>query len=294
MNSNNKVWLENVGFSCNNNCLICSVRSGRFADRSKQEILASLARGREQGYDMVEFTGGEPGLRKDLVELIEKAGSLGYKNISLSTNGRVLSYKEVVEKLAQAGLNWVTVSLHGADAKTHEAITRTPDSFSQAVSGIKNIIVYDDIRLSVTSVVCSLNYKNLLDLAEFVSGLGVKNWNVSDLIPEGRAKDNYKFLSVEWEDLGRQLEELRGAKDKFKEVNFFDLPFCIFSKEVLGISNFNFINTRFRGENVAQQGFNPYRIYQEEGEFKDIHKQKKAVCKDCKYKNDCGGFWNIH
>jgi len=66
----------------------------------------------EAGVDKIRFTGGEPTVRKDLVELVQEIGSLrskGLHTIALTSNGIVLGRK--LPDLVKAGVNAVNISL---------------------------------------------------------------------------------------------------------------------------------------------------------------------------------------
>ena len=78
-----RVWLIMTGFSCNNNCVMCSTKpKAKFnPDRSTKDILKDLRKGKNQGYKRVEFTGGEPTIRTDILRLIKKAKDLDYNKI---------------------------------------------------------------------------------------------------------------------------------------------------------------------------------------------------------------------
>src|SRR3989339_703543 len=140
-NNNKKNLLVLTGFRCNNNCIVCSIADceNDYQDRSYNDITKDLKRGFKNGCDSVEFTGGEPTIRADIIKLVKEANDLGYKTISLSTNGRFFAYDDFCEKIINTGLNKVTFSLLGPNKETHDAITRTPGSFGQILTGIKNV-----------------------------------------------------------------------------------------------------------------------------------------------------------
>jgi molybdenum cofactor biosynthesis enzyme MoaA len=81
---------------------------------------------------------GEPTLRRDLGEALGELRRRRPASVSLLTNGRMLAYPAVTQALAQAGVDRFVVKLFGLEAATHDAHTRTPGSFEQAVRGIEN------------------------------------------------------------------------------------------------------------------------------------------------------------
>lgn len=78
----------------------------------------------------------EPTLRPDLAARIAELRRRGPASIALLTNARVLLYAPRARALARAGLDHVVVKLFGLDAQTHDAHTREPGSFAQALQGI--------------------------------------------------------------------------------------------------------------------------------------------------------------
>jgi cyclic pyranopterin phosphate synthase len=93
---------------------MCSVDSKKkdFAEGTTEQVIKDLIRGKREGYERMEFTGGEPTVRKDIIKLIQKAKELGYIDIGISTNGILLSDVKFCNKLVKAGLTNVTFALH--------------------------------------------------------------------------------------------------------------------------------------------------------------------------------------
>ena len=130
-----------VGYSCNNNCWFCSeMRNKGKPDKDTRTVKSELFNSRKNGFQRIVFTGGEPTIRPDIVELVSYAKSLGFEEIFIITNGRMLFYEELARRLAEAGLTHILFSLHGPNAAVHDCLTRSPGSFKQTVQGIKNMV----------------------------------------------------------------------------------------------------------------------------------------------------------
>jgi MoaA/NifB/PqqE/SkfB family radical SAM enzyme len=133
-----------TGLACNNCCSYCPqpfVRGTGPAgsEPSTEELVRKLESARREGITEAAFSGGEPTIRKDLQSLIAHARSIGFGRVSITTNGRMLSYPGYARKLLDAGLTGVSVSLHGPNAAVHDALTGVPGSFRQTVSGLDNM-----------------------------------------------------------------------------------------------------------------------------------------------------------
>ncbi|MCX6737238.1 MAG: radical SAM protein [Candidatus Parcubacteria bacterium] len=292
---NGQVFLIMTGFSCNNNCIMCSVRPKglHYIPRKGAEILQDLKKGRKLKYERAEFTGGEPTLRKDLLKLIGSAKELGYREVALSTNGRALSSLEFLRCLKKNGLNRVTITLYSSDAQIHDGITRVPGSFKQTVQGIKNALSLG-IVTSVNVVVFSKTINGLKKTGDFVASLGVKYWTLLDLIPDGYAFTDYKSLSVGPQTLRRAFCLLVSTLKKFEVVSFFDFSYCLFPNILLSSYKFNIIAAKGRTETINQVGYNPKRFQERGNVYYDIHKTRSSRCLRCAYSNECGGNWKAY
>jgi AdoMet-dependent heme synthase len=130
------VW--EVTTRCNLNCIHCYASS---VDSPQAEL--STVEGKKlldqiaavEKIRMIVITGGEPLLRKDIFELIEYAGKLGFRVI-FSTNGTLLT-PDMAKDLAKLGVANFSISLDGYTQQCHESIRRIPGCFNQAINGIK-------------------------------------------------------------------------------------------------------------------------------------------------------------
>ena len=169
---------------CNQKCLHCYAAGqpmGQSAELTTEQWKTVLGRLRRANVPQVTFTGGEPTLRADLVELVEAAQWFVTR---LNTNGLLLT-PELCRGLYAASLDSVQVTLYAAGAATHNALVGT-DGFERTVQGIRNAVAAG-LRVSVNTPLCSLN-TDYADTLEFASSLGVRYATCSGLIPSGAAE----------------------------------------------------------------------------------------------------------
>ena len=174
---------KNGCWHCNQKCLHCYAAGQPYSETvelSTEEWKAALARLRAANIPQVTFTGGEPTLRQDLVELVEAAQWFVTR---LNTNGRLLT-PQLCQKLYDASLDSVQVTLYAADAQTHNALVGVP-GFEDTVQGIRNA-VEAGLIVSVNTPLCSLN-ENYAETLRFAHSLGVRYATCSGLIPSGDA-----------------------------------------------------------------------------------------------------------
>jgi len=254
--------------------------------------LKEIEQNRRDGFKNIEFTGGEPTIRKDILQLVTQAKKMGYEQIGLSTNGRLFSYRKFCQKIVKAGLNKITFSLLGPKAEIHNAITRTPASFNEIIAGIKNAQQFSGVRINISSVISQLNFRNLKKFGKFVRSLGVERWYLLDLIPDGHAKMYYPTLVVRLDDLYKELNSILSIADNFKEFGFFDFPFCLFKSKLREKDNACFVNAKKRMETSQQVGYNAERItVDNQGIYSDTCRLNISICKKCKFYKECGGLW---
>jgi len=112
----------------------------QYPELSIEEYLRLIKLFVDLGITKVRLTGGEPLLRRGLVELVEELARLRTAwgdplDLALTTNGHLLD--GLAAPLKAAGLNRVTVSMDAVDAPTFERITRVPGSFEKVLRGIR-------------------------------------------------------------------------------------------------------------------------------------------------------------
>jgi len=130
------VW--NCTRRCNLRCEHCYSRSenktydGELTTEEGKALIDDLA---AFGSPVLLFSGGEPLMRRDLLELINYAVSKKMRAV-ISTNGTLITEERAIE-LSQTGLSYVGVSLDGL-RETHDRFRGVQGAFDQAIAGIRN------------------------------------------------------------------------------------------------------------------------------------------------------------
>ncbi len=130
------VW--NVTRACNLKCVHCYARAdekGYDKELTHEEGIALIDDLADFGVPVLLFSGGEPLVRPDLVELASYAVSKGMRAV-ISTNGTLIT-REMAEKLKDIGLSYVGVSLDGM-REVNDRFRGKQGAFDKAVEGIKN------------------------------------------------------------------------------------------------------------------------------------------------------------
>lgn len=289
-----KTLLLLTGYACNNNCAYCSTVASPRNNPSTEYLVDEIKKGFDEGFDNIEFLGGEPTIRPDFFELLKMAKKTGYQGIAITTNGRMFAYEDFCQQAKEAGLNQAVFSLHGHNKILHDGATRTPGSFDQCVKGIKNLLAVGSNDVAINTVVVKTNVNKLNKLAEFLLDLGIKKWHLLELLPDGLGEENYKIYYVGYNEVYKSLEKLFFLLAEFYEVELFDFPLCSIPKNISELKNIHLITAKKRQE-FTQRGENaePTRIdtIVEAGGviYLDKYKIKPLICRKCLHYNDCGG-----
>jgi cyclic pyranopterin phosphate synthase len=178
---------------CNYKCVYCRTgnEGAQYSELTIADYLRMVRIFVSLGVEKIRLTGGEPLLRRGLVEMVgelakmrtaylpdgtkinDAMGEEGHAlDIALTTNGHLL--EGLAEPLKDAGLNRVTVSMDAVDAETFTAITRVPRSFERVLAGIRKA---KEIGLGPVKVNCVLlrgfNDGQIEQFAEFSRREGV-------------------------------------------------------------------------------------------------------------------------
>ncbi len=168
---------------CNQKCLHCYAAGqpmGETPELSTEQWKTALELLRRANIPQVTFTGGEPTLRSDLVELV---GAAEWFVTRLNTNGRALT-PELCAGLYDASLDSVQVTLYSAEGNIHNQLVGI-NGFNDTVQGIRHA-VEAGLIVSVNTPLCSLN-THYADTLRFAHSLGVRYATCSGLIPSGSA-----------------------------------------------------------------------------------------------------------
>jgi len=194
---------------CQCNCPHCyAIEDGytsEINELSKREIFSIVDQIVDMGAIEICFSGGEPLIRKDIVDLVEYARKMKMVP-KINTNGILLT-ENMVRKLKQAGLAWCMVSIDHSHPSIHDSFRGYENCFTRAINGLKELV-----KQGIPSGITTVARKELIRsgvLAEIVSlGHELKVNSVRILFPvlTGRFKNAFdEVLSPEERDSVRKL-----------------------------------------------------------------------------------------
>lgn len=192
-------------WQCNQKCRFCYAAGqtlGKSCEMTTEEWKSAIDRLKQARVPMVTFTGGEPTLRTDIVELVDYAKWFVTR---LNTNGVALT-DELVKGLKDASLDSLQVTLYSANPAIHNELTGA-EHHADTVEGIRRA-VEAGLDVSVNTPLCRLNADYASTLA-LIHSLGVRFVTVSGLICTGGAVGKYAENDLTSDEL---FEAVKAAK----------------------------------------------------------------------------------
>ncbi len=159
------------------------------------------------GVEKVRLTGGEPLLRPNIEQLIQKLTIIdGIKDLALTTNGSLLTKQ--ASKLEKAGLKRLTVSLDSLDPQVFRTLSGSKGDINQVLSGIQAAKSAGFETIKINAVIQR----------------GINDATIMDLVKFAR-KEGHTLRFIEYMDVGNQnhwgLTQVVSSKEIIKEINEF-------------------------------------------------------------------------
>ena len=194
---------------CNFSCNHCYSRSD-----TKEEldidavghVLDELAKAKVFS---VNFGGGEPLLRKDLLEIARRTADLGF-TVSMNSNGFLID-REMAMKLKDAGFSKVGISIDSPVAEIHDKFRGVEGSHKKALAALV-YLQEAGIETSISSVICKINIDHVDGLVEMALLSKVSNINFHNFKCSGLGFTNKDILDLtadEWKDFYIRAIELK-------------------------------------------------------------------------------------
>lgn len=204
---------------CNLACTHCYTDSG-FSNHEPdlpfetvRDMVDELA---DHGVEFFSIGGGEPLLYKDLFRVLEHCRERGV-SVEVTTNGS-LANASMIERLKDAGLEYVQLSLDGASKETYENV-RLRSDFDRVIR--HGYLLADAFHLAVCTVVVRQNLHEIAGVIEWAKKFGAEYYRVIPLMPVGRgANEGLAIGTAEMAELNQlMLERSRTEKEIVVQLN---------------------------------------------------------------------------
>lgn len=200
---------------CNYNCKYCIFSSNYKKnpnELSTKECIKVIDQLYENKFMYIKVTGGEPFLRKDILEILAYMSKKGM-HVDISTNGSLIN-DNIINSLNTINLDMIHISLDGKDVFTHEMV-RGKNTYFKTINGLKKMINLKKYK-RVGTVIYKYNEYDLEEIIKLCINYKVNEIIFSIMEPVGRMKgDNSLYKTREIESLSQELEML---KEKYNEI----------------------------------------------------------------------------
>ena len=219
----------NLTYRCNLACEHCYLDAGgtplvgteNFADRSEL--------GTEECFRVIDeiaafapecltiLTGGEPLLRRDILEIVRRASERGLW-VVVGTNG-VRITENVARRLAEAGARGLSLSLDALDPDRHDRFRKVRGAWRNTVEGAE-ILNRTGLPFIVQTTAGSHNLGELDAIADFAHDrLAAKVWNLYFLVPTGRGQFVSDITPAQYDEVLASLYRIQRKYDRRMLVN---------------------------------------------------------------------------
>lgn len=179
------VW--NCTKTCNLKCMHCYAGSDNHAydQLSTKQAKAMIDDLAAFGAPVLLFSGGEPCMRKDLLELMHYAKQAGMR-VVLSTNGTMIT-PQLAKEFADVGLSYVGVSLDGGK-ETHDRFRGVENAFEKSMEGLANSQA-EGIKVGLRMTINKLNYKEVDEVFDIMRERSINRACFYHLVYTGRGSE---------------------------------------------------------------------------------------------------------
>jgi len=207
--------IAELSYQCPLHCPYCSNPVDIGGEKYRSELatedwIRTFQQARQLGVLQLALTGGEPMLRRDLVELSAAARDAGLYS-SLITAGTLFT-RERAEALKAAGLDHVQISIQSPDAEDNDRIAGNR-SFAKKLAAARHAKELD-FPLTINCVLHRHNLDRIEELLELTVELGAQRLELANTQYYGWAVPNQQALMPSWDQLQRAEEAVQRFRER--------------------------------------------------------------------------------
>ncbi len=179
------VW--NITSRCNLKCIHCyaSAGGGQTKELTTEQGLGLISQLKDYGVPVILFSGGEPFMRQDLVQLVRSAANSGIRAV-ISSNGTLIT-RDMANRLADVGLSYIGVSLDGMEG-VNDKFRGVQGAFKKAMKGMQNAMA-SGIKVGLRFTMNKRNYTEIPAIFDLMEAEGIQRICFYHLVYTGRARD---------------------------------------------------------------------------------------------------------
>ncbi len=260
-------------------------------------------------------------MRKDVFEIASYGTGLGLKMV-LASCGTLLS-ESSIEKMKQSGIKRISLSVDGADEKTHDGLRQVKGAFKSVIKAAETARK-NGMEFQINTTVTKLNYKQLPEIFDLAVKTGAVSFHPFMLVPTGRGKEmaDLELSAREYEKILNWVYEKREKtpinlkptcaphyyrifrereKEKGRPVDFKTHGLDAMTKGCMGGQSFAFISHKGKVQicgfldieagDLRKENLDFKKIWEESTLFKEVRNidEYSGKCGYCEYGKVCGG-----
>ena len=189
---------------CNLRCIHCRASATELMspdDLTYQESCEVIDQIAEYAPFILVLSGGEPLWRRDVFDLAERARARNIR-VALATNGTLVD-ETMADRIVNAGIRRVAISLDGADAATHDSFRGQPGAFEAALAGFRRLRKRG-MSMQINTTVSRHNERQLPGIMDLALELGADAFHIFLLVPVGcglTIKDEQMVSAQHYEEI---------------------------------------------------------------------------------------------
>lgn len=278
-----------VGWMCNNKCIHCVVKgkeqySGDYTTKEIKKIIDEYPE-----KESICFTGGEPTIRKDFIELLEYCREVGVESITIQSNGRRFSDKDFTRSVSRLA-DSVLFTIHSHNEWIHDSITGVSGSWKQSTEGLRNLYETNEINIVSQTVLSRLNASNLHKTYDLIQSLAPDiRMNVTFPHPNGAAFENIDKVVPRYSEIKSEIQKIFSCYSHL--INTEAIPYCqIYPYH----DKVNITEDRHADSNIKSKGIDgshPDSLIEDYSSLIMSEYRKPKECQECVFNNICLGVW---
>ncbi len=214
---------------CNLKCNHCYISdidlkaSSGIQEVSLQAIIKVVQQAKPLGLEVVKISGGEPFLRKDIMDICGFITNEGIR-LMIESNGTLIT-KEAATKLKQFDVKLISVSIDGSNAETHDRRRGMKSAFDNAVKGIKHL-VSEKINVQIIVSLDENNFPEWKQIAYLANDVGASSCKFDIIMGTGKPGGN-KLPLLKTETISNLKKEISELDKSLKCDLFTVTPFVV-------------------------------------------------------------------
>lgn len=205
-----------INNNCNFACSHCYSREDTLDDLPREVLFSCIEKVVKAGVFSVNFGGGEPLLRPDLLEVAAFSSGLGLR-VSMNSNGWLID-REKAFALKEAGFTKVGISIDSHLPDVHDSFRGVPGSHGRALAAL-GYLREAGITTSISTVICRINSSTIDELVAMAREYGVGQLNFHNFKCSGLGMSNKDSLDLTPEEWKVFYRDAIAAKHAVKDLD---------------------------------------------------------------------------